>query len=167
MNLPRSPLCFALIALWLCVFPLAASAQTCTVSSTGASFGNYDYTNGNSTTGTITLNCTRSLLTNVSVALSAGTFPGATINNRMMAQLAPAGSDHLSYGLYQNATSGPLCAGGVVWGNTPATEPAPIGFLIIGPGFPHSWTVYGCAPSGQDSSVASYGDTVTITITWQ
>lgn len=149
----------SLLASWAC-------AQTCSVNSTGVNLGNYDYINGNSTTGTITLNCSLALLRNVTVALSAGTGSGASINNRFMSQLAPAGSDRLRYSMYQNAVTGPSCAGGIVWGDTPATQPAALGVLLIAPGIPHSWTVYACAPSAQDLSVASYGDTVTITISW-
>jgi len=157
--------CWTIGAILLLV-ATGAVAQTCSVSSAGASFGNYDFTNGNTTSGTVTLSCTLAILSNVSVALSAGTAGGATINNRMMSQQLPAGADRLGYGLYQYSTTGPLCAGGFVWGNTPATEPAPIGTLLIFNGFPHSWTVYGCVPSGQDVTVATYGDTVTITIAW-
>jgi spore coat protein U-like protein len=144
-----------------------ASAQTCSVTSGGINFGNYDYTNGNGTSGTVTLNCSLAVLQNVSLALSAGSASGATINNRMMQQTGPSGSDRLRYGLYQNATSGPSCAGGTVWGDTPATEPTPIGLILIFPGRPQNWTIYACAPSAQDVTVSSYGDTVIATVSWQ
>jgi spore coat protein U-like protein len=155
------------LALVLMAGAFPALGQTCSVSSTGANFGNYDYANGNSTTGTVTLNCSLALLNNVTLALSAGVASGATTSNRMMSQQLPAGADRLNYGLFQNATVGPLCAGGIVWGNTAATEPAPIGTLLILPAFPHSWTVYACLPANQDVTVATYADTVTATVAWQ
>jgi spore coat protein U-like protein len=168
MNFPRwryvSMLLSACLTFWTPA--MTAHAQTCTVSSTGVNFGNYDYINGNGTTGTVTLSCTLALLTNVSLALSAGSAPGATTSNRMMSQTGPTGSDHLSYGLFQNATSGPSCAGGIVWGNTPATEPAPIGTLLIFNGRPQSWTINGCVPNSQDVTVSTYGDTVMATVSW-
>ncbi len=139
----------------------------CTASSSGVAFGTYDYTNGNAATGTVTLSCTTSTsMFLVRVALSIGTTAGATISNRLMAQTAPVGADKLSYGLYQNSTGGPSCAGGTNWGNTSATEPAAIFSLTVAPGSPHSWTVFGCSPSAQDVNVASYTDTITVTITW-
>ena len=147
---------------------LAPPAEAaCTASSSGVAFGTYDYTNGNAATGTVTLSCTTStVMTTVRVALNKGTTAGATIANRLLAQTAPAGADKLSYGLYQNSTSGPSCAGGTNWGNTVATEPAAIASLTVAPATPHSWTVYGCSPSAQDVNVAGYTDTVTVTISW-
>lgn len=139
----------------------------CTASSSGVAFGTYDYTNGNAATGTVTLSCTSStVMSTVRVALSIGTTAGATIANRLMAQTAPVGADKLKYGLYQNSTNGPACAGGTNWGNTIATEPAAIASLTVAPGTPHSWTVFGCSPSAQDINVAGYTDTVTVTISW-
>lgn len=139
----------------------------CTASSSGVAFGTYDYTNGNAATGTVTISCTTStVMSTVRVALNKGTTGAATITNRLMAQTSPAGTDTLKYGLYQNSTSGPSCAGGTNWGNTTATEPAAIPSLTVAPGSPHSWTVYGCSPSAQDVNVANYTDTVTVTISW-
>jgi spore coat protein U-like protein len=115
-------------------------------------FGNYDNTTDSTAQSTITLNCTPG--SSYKVGLNAGATAGATVTTRQMKGInTPA--NLLSYRLYKDATMLNN------WGNvTPDWQTGTAGLV------PVVLTVYGKIPSGQNSAVDTYQDTITVTLTF-
>jgi spore coat protein U-like protein len=131
--------------------PLAiAAVLTCSVAALPIGFGTYSPDGPSAATSTVTVSgC---LFANVTIALNAGTSPGATVTTRKM--VGP-GSSTLSYGLYQDS------AHTMNWGNTAAdTETVTLFLTQV------SATIYGLVPAGQYPAVGAYTDTVTASITF-
>lgn len=130
-----------------------ASAQplSCTVSSTGVSFGSYDVFSGSSldSTGNISFSCTKN---NVNVTITLNTGGSGIFSPRRM-----GGPDSLDYNLYTDA------ARSTIWGDgTSGTSPH---MQSSGPkDSTNNVTVYGRVFAGQDVSAGSYGDSITVTI---
>jgi spore coat protein U-like protein len=102
------------------------------------------------TAGSVTAYCVNG--TNWTIALGAGTGPGATPYNRSMT----AGSYHLGYALYSDA------ARTRIWGNTVGTDTV----SGIGDGTPQVISVYGRIPAGPLPGVGNYADTVIASISF-
>jgi spore coat protein U-like protein len=127
---------------------------SCTVSTTGMSFGNYDVfsPSADTSTGTITYRCGNSD-NDIVITISKGS--STTFNPRTLRN----GAEVLQYNLFRDAASS------TVWGDgTPGTGT----YTIHNP--PNNQdvnlTVFGKAPALQDVAVGSYVDTVIVTISF-
>jgi spore coat protein U-like protein len=135
----------ALVALW--ALPGAAIAD-CSVNVIGLSFGSYDTFAATDTdiTGSVSVNCDAT--TSVQIALSAGFGPFAT---RQM----KSGASSLFYNLYTDPSRL------TIWGDgSPGTS------LLSFSGVTGTYTVYGRIPARQNVPVGTYGDTITVTLTF-
>jgi spore coat protein U-like protein len=131
----------------------ATVVNDCNISATNINFGSSGVLGSALTrNGTITAQCTSG--DNYSIGLNAGTTPGGTLGNRLM---AGPGSGSVRYQLYTGSsfasvwgdgTSGTVTAGGT------------------GTGSNQQYTVYGLVPAQSTPVPGSYNDTVTATITY-
>ena len=127
--------------------PGAALAE-CSLNIIGVSFGGYDPFSAQDTdiTGSISVHC--DVDTSVQISLSAGSGPFAT---RQM----KSGLDSLFYNLYTDPSRL------TIWGDgSPGTS------LMSFSGTSGSHTVYGRIPARQNVPVGTYGDTITVTLTF-
>jgi len=121
-------------------------AANCSISATGMAFGSYTGTLINTTSSTITVQCTNT--TPYTVGLNAGLATGATTSNRSM---TGPGSALLNYGLFSDAARGSNFV------TTTSTN---------GNGAAQQITVYGSVPAGQFVTPGAYTDTITATVTY-
>lgn len=128
----------------------ATGSSACAISATPLNFGVYAGSLLNSTS-TISVTCTSG--TSYNVGLNAGTATGATITKRSMT--GPAGV-LIGYKLFSN--SGYT----LNWGNAVGTDTV----AGRGTGISQPLTVYGQIPAGQTTSLGTYTDTITATITY-
>jgi spore coat protein U-like protein len=155
------------VALALGVFvPNALAAVSCSVSTPGLAFGNYDVFAAGATNGTGTLSVTCSLIPpandgKVSYTLSLSTGSSNSFVQRQM----KSGVNTLGYNLYtSNAYS-------VVWGDGTGATAMVTGNMQLdkftNPSQTVRQTVYGRIPALQDAGVApNYLDNVTVTVTF-
>lgn len=134
------------------VLNVSASVQaSCTVSGSHLNFGNYDKAAGNNTSTVLNVECTTG--TPYSVALGAGSHPGATAEARYMSSATT--TTPLKYLLSHAA------AGNKTWGDT-----AGVNTLSgnIGTGLQQAITVYASLPSNQIVAPGEYKDVVNVTV---
>ena len=130
----------------------------CNVTATGVSFGAYDVfvTTPTDAVGSIAVSCDEVPPSDVIVSISPGSsgiyFP------RQMRRAG--GPDRLNYNLFTTP------AMSAVWGD--GTGGSSTVFLknVKRPRHPVVTPLYGRIPPGQDVSVGSYSDSVTVTVTW-
>jgi spore coat protein U-like protein len=137
----------ALILLALLSLSDAARAE-CSLGVIGLSFGSYDpFSNTDADiTGSISVQC--DVDTSAQVSLSAGSGPFAL---RQM----KSGVDSLFYNLYTDP------AHLTIWGDgSPGTS------LMSFSGTSGTRTVYGRIPARQNVPIGTYGDTITVTLTF-
>ena len=143
-----------------------AAALTCSVSSSGMAFGNYDVFAAGANNGNATLNvtCQQELADRGAdkiqpyvVSLSPGSS-GSYVQRTMK-----NGTETLNYNIYtSNAYS-------VVWGDGNGSTGTQSGTAVINNGHPvatNTFTAYGRVPALQDVAVGHYTDNITMTITW-
>jgi spore coat protein U-like protein len=125
-----------------------ALAATCTVSSSGVSFGNYDPLSGADTdsAGTIRLRCDESVSATIALSPGSGSITTRTMSN---------GSSQLAYNLYTNAQRI------VVWGDGTGGSDT-----VTVQGDTVDYPVYGVVASRQRVTVGSYTDTITLTVSY-
>lgn len=127
--------------------------SSCSVSAANIDFGQRGIINAPvNATGLITTTCGSG--TNYSLALSAGTGVGATMNDRRMTR--SGGSETLVYRLYRD--SGRTQS----WGDGSGGSTTVSG---TGTGAAQTSTVYATLPP-QSAAVGSYADTITVTVTF-
>jgi spore coat protein U-like protein len=144
-NRPLRPLALALLT--LAGFPALTWAE-CSLNVIGLTFGNYDPFNASDTdiTGSVSVTCDTD--TSVQLSLSAGFGP-------FTARQMKNGSSVLFYNLFTDPSHLSI------WGDgSPGTS------LVSFSGTSGSQTVYGRVPAGQNVSVGTYGDTITVTLTF-
>lgn len=124
-----------------------ASAAVCSVSSPGVAFGSYSTLNSAALEGVGDTSVSCDVSTSFTVKLGAGS---GSIEQRVMT----AGASQLNYNLYTDS------ARTAVWGDgfTGSTVSA-TGDVVTLP-------VYGRIPARQNVVAGSYGDTVTITVSY-
>jgi len=157
-----------LLVLFFACAATAAEAVSCGVTATSVAFGNYVSPGGAvvDSTGTVSVTCTpdRVLLVcsaSYTIALSAGNSVLGFAPRRM------SGSGFtLDYNLYTNG------ARTTVWGDgsgVTSTVPETITSSILGliclPGIKNS-TVFGRVPANQNVGVATYSDSIVVTVTF-
>jgi spore coat protein U-like protein len=132
----------------------ATVTNMCTVTTQTLAFGNYNFTTAspaNAANANILLTCTSG--DSYTVALNAGSYTGATVNTRQMAN----GGNALGYQLYKD--SGHT----TVWGDGTLSSVTVSG---TGTGAQQSLPVYGVITTGQIVPAGNYTDTITATITY-
>lgn len=142
-------------------FPVSAAvAAVCSISTAPLAFGNYDPIVANATThldinGSVTVTCTRG--TQVYIELNPGTHGASAVGTTRAMQSGV--SDFLNYELFSENTLS------TVWG---LGDPGVGGFgfapLPAANRNPRVFPIYGRVPSGQDSAVGNYTDTVQATV---
>jgi spore coat protein U-like protein len=131
---------------------------SCTISTTGISFGNYDPVVTNHTTpldanGTVTVACTNGAVTTIGMDQGANQS-GTSTAAAPLRQMA-SGSNKVRYDLYQDTLHT------TVWGDIGgASAKSYTSTGMAGTTF----TIYGRMGAGQDAVTGSYTDTVTATI---
>jgi len=163
----RRAACIAAFAgLALMVVATGIRAATCSVSSPGLAFGNYDVYSAAATNGTGTMNvsCTldasdgNNITVSYTISLSTGSS-GGYVQRRMQ-----SATDTLGYNLYTVNTYS------VVWGDGSGSTQTVAGQLKLTNGQPtrnNVHTVYGQIPPLQDVAVSNnYLDNVTVTVTY-
>jgi spore coat protein U-like protein len=131
----------------------ATVADSCSVSASALAFGSIDPLGAAATDATTTVDVTCSNGTTYDVGLDAGTTAGATVTTR---QMTDGGVNTLNYALYSD--SGRTTN----WGETVATDTV----AGTGNGTAQTLTVYGRVPDQPTAVVASYSDTITVTVTF-
>jgi spore coat protein U-like protein len=141
----------------LCLSLAGEAGAACTVSATGVNFGAYDVfvTTPLDSTGTVTVTCDQAPPVDVTIAIGPSGTSGGFVPRRMRSASSP---DRLNYNLFVNAGRS------TVWGDgAPGTSTV---FLKnVTKNRPAVTTIYGRVPPGQDVSVGSYSDSLTVTIT--
>ncbi|HEY5995210.1 MAG TPA: spore coat U domain-containing protein [Gallionellaceae bacterium] len=160
MKNPLHPIMILLLAL-----PLPASAAcvtcTCNVSASGVSFGTYNPISGSNAenAGNVRINCGGAAGTvNYTIQLNQGIY-----SSRFSPRQMGSGSNRLNYDLYTDP------AHTIVWGDGSAATGFISGSLNVLPqGSSRDHIVYGRIPARQKlAGVGGYGDTITITVTYQ
>jgi spore coat protein U-like protein len=133
----------------------ASVISKCSIATIPLDFGAYDPVLANATTaktatGAVTTTCTRGAAT--TIGLDAGRNPSGA-----QRQMTDGAGHVLAYGLFQDG------AHAIPWENAGAGLLSPPAAPSFGP---RTFTVYGQIPAGQDAFAASYGDTVTATVTY-
>jgi spore coat protein U-like protein len=129
----------------------------CRVTATGLNFGAYDVFSVGSldTTGSVTVTCDRSTRTDITISIGASPTSGG-FNPRQMPRTS--GTDRLNYNLYTSSSMS------TVWGNGSAGTSTVL-LTRVRRRRPATATIYGRIPAGQNVSVGSYAETLTVTIT--
>jgi spore coat protein U-like protein len=154
------------LSLWLSIAAANSIAATCTVTTPGLAFGNYDVfaagaTNG---TGTLSIKCSKVAgdpnNVNISYTISLATGSSGSYVQRQM----KSGTNTLGYNLYTTTTHS------VVWGNGTGSTSTVAGSMRLtnaSPSITNTHTVFGQIPPLQDVAVASnYLDNITVTVTY-
>lgn len=146
----------ALLAVVVLLFGTRADAA-CRVSTTGLNFGAYDVFSAvpRDTTGTVTVECDTNPPTDVTIAIGASGGSGG-FNPRQMR--LTAGADRLNYNLFTTASMS------TVWGDGSAGT-STVFLSKVNKNHPVTTTIFGRISPGQNVSVGSYSDTLTVTIT--
>jgi spore coat protein U-like protein len=134
------------------------SACSCTVTTTGVSFGSYDPLSqvDNGSAGTIRIVCTLILSLAGSFTIDLSTGASGSYAQRSLKK----GASTLAYNLFADS------AYSRVWGNgTGGSTQVSQSFsslLIVD----RTLTVYGRIPAGQNVSAGAYADTIIVTVTY-
>ena len=145
---------------FLLILKVEIAISACTINTSSIRFGNYDSFSRtpSDTAGTITINCTTDVV-KANLTLSQSSTSG-TFNPRQMKR--SGGTDLLNYNIYTDVAR-TIIFGNGVGGTTDIGLKRPTGK-------PEPWNqvidIYGRIPPGQDVSVGSYSDTLTVTIDW-
>jgi spore coat protein U-like protein len=152
----------AMVGLFLVLAILPSQAATsCTVTTAGEAFGNYNppANVADLTTGTITVTCKGSFFANVSYTISLSRGSG-TFASRQMA----SGANSLGYNVYSDS------AMTTIWGDgTSGTSVVSDSYRFYpATTVTRSYTVYGRIPNNQTAArTGSYSDNLTVTVTFQ
>ncbi len=146
----------------LLLLPLVLAGEAraaCNVSATGVSFGPYDVFSGAplDSTGSVTVSCDEVPPPNVVIEIGPSAGSGGFNPRRMRHASRP---DRLDYNLFTDASRSS------VWGDgTSGTQIVSLK-RVKRQKPPVVTTIYGRIPPGQNVSVGSYSDALTVTITW-
>jgi spore coat protein U-like protein len=150
--------CLALI-----VFMGDARAANCTVSAVGPNFGVYDPLRSSDTpaNGSVTVSCTLTapILEVVSIVASYSTGSSGSYSARSMR----SGANQLFYNLYLDAALTQICGNDTGGSQTSSNS---LTLWFFNPQQSVTRTIYGNATKLQDVTPGSYGDTITVTVTY-
>jgi spore coat protein U-like protein len=132
---------------------LTAQVLTCSISTTGVSFGTYDVfaTAPLDSTGSVTYNCLKILNASITITLDKG--GASTFNPRRMLK----GGEALDYNLYRDAARTTIWGDGT-GGSQVYTDPSPPNNQNV------TVTIYARIFAQQDVSAGAYTNTITATI---
>ena len=155
------------IVLCLSLAAARAHAATCTVTTPGVLFGNYDPTVSTAATmtGMASLTCTY-VLTGASATLTLAPGSSGTFTNRTMV----LGAQVLTYNLYLDAAYTQVFGDGTA--GTATFTGCYVGLMFPCPGggdtsgMTYAVPVYGLLPSRQDVGAGMYSDTMLLTVTY-
>lgn len=141
----------------LCLLLAGSAEAACSVSATGVNFGAYDVfvATPYDSTGTVTVKCDQAPPVDITIAIGPSGTSGGFIPRQMRSASSP---DRLNYNLFVNAGRS------TVWGDG-AAGTSTVFLKNVKKNRPAVTTIYGRVPPGQDVSVGSYSDTLTVTIT--
>lgn len=151
----------SIVILCILFFIIAGSARAvCTMSVTNVSFGAYDVfgtTPVDSDSGRVNISCT-SDVNKATITIGKSTTSNS-FNPRQMK--LTTGTDVLSYNIYTTSARTAIWGDGTggtstVRENRPSGKPQPWTSVL---------TMYGRIPAGQNVSVGSYSDNITVTVT--
>lgn len=138
----------------------AACAQTCSVASSGLTFGTYDpfASTAASITGTVSVTCQAVVAIGLTYSIQIGTGGGGAFSGRALA----SGSGRLSYQLYTTTTRS------TVWGDgSGGTGVVSDGYLLAALGSnTKTYTIYGSINARQMVPAGAYSDTSTVLIVY-
>ncbi len=163
MCRPATFLSACLVACGLAAAGAARAAPSCTAGNLALNLGTYfgDTSAPLDSIGSITVTCTRTG-GNATFPVTMGIGPSASsggISNRAMR--STTGSDQLAYNLYQD--------GGrfSVWGQTVGVDTLTQSITVPNKGSASiTFTIYARIPGLQNISAGSYGDSLTVTLTY-
>lgn len=136
-----------------------AGAATCTVDNPTLAFGSYSVLNTLplDTTSTVTVTCTSVL--SLFVSFTVQLAPGNSGNQ--LSRYMSAGTPHLSYNVYTDATRT------TVWGDgSGGSGTFSGGFVAVLLGAFQSFVMYGRIPAQQAAAAGVYSDTLVITVNY-
>ena len=138
----------------------ASVTANCTISTVGITFGAYDPVVANAETpvdanGSVTVACTNGATT--TIGMNQGSNPTGTSTAATPERQMSSGTDNLRYDLFQEA------ARTTIWGDV--GTPTTVAYTSTGTA-ETTIDIFGRIPAGQDSSVGTYTDTVTATISF-
>ncbi len=155
------PVTIKKMALW-CALGTAliaqgALAQSCTLTASAVSFGNYSPLSADTSTGLIKTTCVSGSLITFSYTLALSSGAGS-FTSRHFAGSTP----YFNYQLYLDS------AGTQVWGDGTGTSMTKSDTLVLLPTVQqqHSYTIYGKVPARQYVPPGSYSDSITVTLTY-
>lgn len=151
MNLIVSSIFF-----FLSLFCIHGAEAACNVAATNINFGTYDVFSNSprDSTGTVSVDCDEAPPPIVTIRIGPS-FNSGGFNPRQMRHTTSP--DRFNYNLFTDP------AMSVIWGD--GTQGATVSRKVT-KGKPEIVTVYGRLFAGQDVSVGTYSDTVSVTITW-
>ena len=135
--------------------PVSATVvDSCSVSATALSFGNYNPLSASAvdTSGTISALCT--IGTPFSISLNEGMGPGASVGGR---KLSLGDGISIDYAIYSDANRT------TIWGDSTNGTSVQTG---VGNGASQDFSMYGRLPGAQLAAVGVYTDTITVTISY-
>jgi spore coat protein U-like protein len=142
----------------------ATVSKTCTITATPLAFGAYDPIGANlaadlAGTASVIVACAKGA-SSMTIGMDYGTHVSGTTQRQMV---GPAGTDLLSYNLFQPATNlpGAVCPGTIAWTGTGAGMMT----LTTAPSkAARTYNVCGTIPMAQDATAGGYTDTVIATL---
>jgi spore coat protein U-like protein len=132
----------------------ATVANSCTISTSPASFTSYNPNSDGFALGTIQANCSTGSSATITLGQGANAA-GVSTDASPSRRLSNSTGGFLNYNLYQDSNAT------LIWGNTSGT-----GVVINDTGTGVTKSVYGKIPLGQNVPAGSYLDTVVATITF-
>jgi spore coat protein U-like protein len=136
----------------------ATVISSCTIATTGITFGNYDPVVANTTTpldanGSVTVACTAGAATTIGMGQGTNLDPTSTAGIPVRRMVS--GANHVRYDLYQDATRA------TIWGDVGTTAAMTYNSVSFAA---QTFPIYGRMPAAQDVQTGAYTDTVTATI---
>lgn len=154
MRSMRPTILYASVAGFFLIAQAALAAPSCTFTGvTNVSFGAYNVyaaLPNNNGVGSLTINCNNQGSATKNVTLSTGQ------SNSYASRIMSSGVNHLNYNLYTNS------ARTTVWGDGTGGS----NIMTVSRNGSTTLSIYGTIPAGQDASVGSYTDSITITVTF-
>jgi spore coat protein U-like protein len=145
----------------LLAFALPAAAFNCNVNVTGLSFGGYDVFSAipKDSTATVTVTCNApSQNPTAPIPVIISLSPGSSGSFAQRQLQRAGGSDRLAYNLYTTPSFS------TVWGDGGGGSQTQTN--LVTKDTPWTANIYGRIPAGQNVSVGSYTDVITVTIEW-
>jgi spore coat protein U-like protein len=140
--------CVALWAGWSALGAGTAHGASCTFGLVSVAFGNYDTLTNTSLDGAGSITVTCDTTDSYTVALSSG-------HGTLLSRQLQSGENVLYYNLYTDALRS------MVWGDgTSGTS------LVSGSATSATYSIYGLVPGGQNVAAGTYGDTITVTLSF-